>query len=390
MKTGPFFSKLRQAWLLASGVIAMAGRAQAMPVFSVSAQGSCPSKAELATALAAKGDNPTGPNDPSKYSVVTRSEPSGAVLVLIRGDGEQILERHFSSSDCRALADAMAVVIEAYFVEVGELQRRRQREQGREDGAADSEVQNAARVRVETATVTEAASRAGAATLVNRAPSTGAATLVDRASSAGAIPAPAPTRGKAVGETPVPLVSGQIQLVPSPPPAYFARAFVGLGPALALSQLRMAPEVELGCGIDVAAVPLSAELALTTSWGTFGTRPDRVWRWANHGLIRIGVPWGRRARYRPWVGLGVMVARAQGQDLPQNPLRTTVAPLAAAGFETAWPMARGWLARLNAGCVLVTIQEVYRVEPEGEIGRGPRVVCTSTVGIAWGTVPLEQ
>ncbi len=378
VKRGSFFSEPGRTLLLVSGVIAMAGRAEATPVFSVLAQGSCPSKAELAAALATKADNPTGPKDPSQFSVVTRSEPSGAVLFLIRGDGEQVLERHFASSDCRALADAMAVVIEAYFVEVGVLQRRRERERAREEGERESEGRSAAPVRAEPANLTEPSSSAGAAI------------LVDRTSNAGAIPAPKPAKEMPTRATTGLLVKGRVILIPGPPPEYSARAFVGLGPALALPQPSMAPEVELGGGIEAATLPLSAELALTTSWGTFGTRPDRVWRWANHGLLRIGVPWGRRLRYRPWVGLGVMVARAQGQDLPDNPLRTTAAPLAAAGFETAWPMARGWFARLNVGCVLVTIREVYRVEPEGEIGRGPRVACTSTLGIAWGGVPLEQ
>ena len=68
---------------------------------------------------------------------------------------------------------------------------------------------------------------------------------------------------------------------------------------------------------------------------------------------------------------------------------SALAALVGAGIEIAWPLAKGWRGRLDLGCLMLTTRDSYRVEPDGEIGRGPRVVCSSMIGVRFGSTPAR-
>src|SRR5512146_2379636 len=105
----------RQASLALAVVIAVTRFGAAAPLLSVLTNGTCPSQGDLEAALVERRLEPGG----VQYTVEVQAEPSGATLRLYGAQG-QVLERRFASQDCSALAQAMAVVVEAYFADVPE------------------------------------------------------------------------------------------------------------------------------------------------------------------------------------------------------------------------------------------------------------------------------
>ncbi len=294
-------------------LIGVTSELQAAPELSVSAQGDCPSQRDLEAAVTARGLAIGG----ASFIVVTQTESMGATLHLLGAQGQTFIERHFVSSDCQALAEAVAVVVEAYFVEV----------------------------------------RGPNSTVLTQPLPPLLATQGTQSERAASVPT-VPMRGS---------------------------GFFGLGPALALPQGSLTPQVELGGGLDLPTLPLSLELEFATGWPSIsGAEPNRVRRWTTQGLFRFGVPFVGRLRYRPWAGLGLSTSELRALDVDAAPTKRTSAALVGGGFELAWPIGNGWLGRFDFGCLALTTRDTYRVEPDGEIGHGPRVVCSWMLGVGLG------
>jgi hypothetical protein len=106
--------RYRQASLVFVGLFALARHGAAVPSLSVRASGSCPTQSELEAALVERGLGLGSAN----YAADVQSEATGATLRLQHSGQGQVLQRHFTSQDCRALAEAIAVVVEAYFIDM--------------------------------------------------------------------------------------------------------------------------------------------------------------------------------------------------------------------------------------------------------------------------------
>jgi len=334
-------------------IVAFAAGAQANPSLSIQVEGECPTQVELVAALAAKGFEQTGERGRSSHVVTSRSGLADAVLQLADHSGETLLERRFSSQDCHALAEAMAVVVESHFVEVGVLKQP-------------------TRIETQSQRATENVDQLSQPTQ-----------LLQMATTA-AIPIKPPAKAPlpATANTPIGAVSPTSADSRS---TTLFRGFAGIGPKIELPKTVLNSEFELGGGVDSTRVPIATEFVVASSWPTIsGARPDRVWRWASQGLLRFGVPWAGDLCYRPWVGVGVAVARLRELDLQAATAKLTASPIAGAGLDMSWPIGRGWLGRVDVGCLVLGRRDAYHVNPTGEIGLGPRVTCSVMFGVARG------
>jgi hypothetical protein len=347
------------------------GNLHAAPGLFVSTSGDCPSKSDIEAAIVARGLELRASN----YVVVAQSEPGAVVMRLFENQGQQLLERRFESQDCRALSDAVAVVVEAYFIEL-------KGPRGKE-GATPRQ----ANVNVGSTTSNDA----NATPHLESPPSSAAPIPVGaglpHAAQSMNVPRTAPSLPEAaVSQYGQGMHTESVSQTPMR-----AGGFMALGPALALPQGNVTSQIELGGGMDFPTVPMSTELAFATTWPTTsGVDPRRVKRWSSQGLVRIGMPYSNRLRYRPWAGLGLTFAQLRALDVAAAPTRTTRAAIIGAGLELAWPIGRGWWGRLDVGCLVLLPRDVYRVEPDGEIGHGPRVVCSSMIGIGLGGTPVNR
>ncbi len=366
--------RYRQASLVFA-VLVVTRHGAAVPAVSVRANGSCPTDRELKAALVERGLEVGGAN----YTVDVQSETTGATLRLQHGAQGQVLERHFASQDCRALAEAIAVVVEAYFIEV------RAPDIESTNGSAGNNSSQAGTALAPNPSMqndlgpnsTPPPPRAPPSqldTMARRQPPTAPPSQLDTTARHERLPAPG-----APGSAP------KLRQ-----PLSF-EGFVGVGPALTLPNAEFTPEVEVGAGTDVHSVPISTELALATTWPTIsGSGLDRVRRWGNQGVLRVGVPLVGALRYQPWLGLGLAVARLHALDVPAAPTKTTMTSMVEAGLEIAWPLGAAWHGRFDVGCSVLMLRDTYLVDPDGEIGRGPRVVCATLIGIGIGSASVGQ
>src|SRR5690242_14115846 len=103
-------SRKRRAWRWLAPVMAassaLSARASAETVAALELTGNCPSEAELASALATR----RLPEGAREFKVILTELSGGAAVKLVRLPDETVLERRVESADCRALADAAAVI----------------------------------------------------------------------------------------------------------------------------------------------------------------------------------------------------------------------------------------------------------------------------------------
>ena len=357
--------------LAAISWFAMASNLRAAPGLFVSASGSCPSKGDIEAAVVARGLELRGSN----YVVAAQSEPGAVVMRLFDNQGHQLLERRLESQDCVALADAVAVVVEACFVELKGPRGK--------DGAATRQTNT----NVGSATSNDPSEKRQLGPAPNGAAPTPVGSGLPHAVQSTNHPATYPSQPVAVA----PQYGRGVHTESVSYTPMRAGGFMGLGPALALPQGNVTSQIEVGGGVDFPTVPMSAELELATTWPTTsGVDPRRVKRWSSQGLVRIGMPYSNRLRYRPWAGLGLTFAQLRALDVAMAPTKTTSAAIIGAGLEFAWPIGRRWWGRLDVGCLVLATRDAYRVEPDGEIGHGPRVVCSSMLGIGLGGTPVNQ
>jgi len=344
-------------------LVAVTRHGAAVPALSVRASGSCPTASAIDAALGERGLDLGG----AEYTVDVQSEADGVTLRLTRNLQGQVLERHIASQDCRALAEAIAVVVEAYFIEMR---------------VPDLESTNKAAVKDGSQSGTSTATAFGSFPTPNSSAQNGD---LRRAGST-ALPPPVPqsqARPEALHEPPQ--VAGTRSAASKPRQRLTFEGFIGAGFALMLPNTRLTPAVQVGAGASLPRVPISTELALSTTWPTTsGSGLDRVRRWGSQGVLRVGVPWVGALLYRPWLGLGLSAARLRALDVPAAPTKTSVTSVVEAGLEVAWPLGTSWHGRLEVGCITLVYRETYHVDPDGEIGSGPRFVCATSIGVGLG------
>jgi len=349
------------ALAVVASVAAIPRLALAAPRLSVSVEGDCPRADQLEAALLARGLE----LGDSEYRVSVATSADQVLLRLSRHGGDSVLTRHFSSRDCAAVAEAAAVVVEAYFIEVYSNASG----EGLGRSRATQQSQAAAPVGDPVPEVADPSGRGRQGRNAQLAPLSPHAGQVAPVSGlvSGPFLAHAPFRVR-----PVPIAR---------PNGFFA-----VGPVVSLPGGGVTAQVEGGGGLEWGGLPLSTQLGLATSVPSVaGRQPNRTRRWATQGVLRIGVPFGGQVRYRPWVGLGGMVAQLRALDVASSTTKVSTSVLVGAGLELAWPVRHNWSGRLDLGCLMLTSRDSYRVEPDGEIGRGPRVVCAALVGMQFGS-----
>lgn len=353
--------------------------ALAAPTFRLSASGHCPTRAELETAALAKGWFVASGDSMSAYVIDAQSDGTGAVVAMQSSDGKPLLQRRIDSRDCQALAAAMLVVVEAYFVEIGE--------------PVAAPAHNPS-VPVATSPTSPSAPAADKAILPNTSTSNAPEVTADTVPvNTPELPAPRtpPMRAAAKGQLAQPAVGKST----APPktketPAKTAtdvqaigRANAGIGVLFSLPSVPATPRVELGAGVDLPAWSFGTDVMLATSSQTASKLgKDRVNRWASQGLWRMTWLLTKSLPLRPWAGLGMSVVRLNATDLPGSPSRTTFSAVVGGGLEAFWPIGGNWFSRADVGCLVLGTRDQYYVANE-EIGHGPRVACHATLGIAF-------
>lgn len=349
---------MKHRWRTAVVLFATAREAAAAPTFAVSTDGDCPNRDALVSALSSKGYAVGGTSEPTEFFVVARADPAGASLCLSQGQSTCLLERHFESADCRAVAEAMAVVVEAYFIDAAQLGYRAQPPQ-------DAPPTSPAPV-----------------------PAPDGATNAPREIPAQA-PSAAPPQPQETILPPSAPPSRQTPKLAHTRPDLFARGFAGIGAMQAFPDVSISPLVDLGVGLDFASLPLTTDAAIMTSYPRVtGTNPNRVWRWASQGSLRLGVPWLSKPRVHPWAAVGLSLVRLRAEDLAAPPTKTTSSALVGAGLSASLPLSGKWFGRIDVGCLVIGTRDQYEVQPTEEIGFGPRVVCTTILEMGIGGKPF--
>lgn len=315
---------------------------RAAPPLVVRATGDCPSQHEVEQALCARGFALGG-----GFLVATQADHEGVVLRLGHPNGEWVAERRFASQDCPAMAAAVAVVVEAYFVEL-----------------------DAARAR-------------GPSPPSSTAPNADVSPQKSDISRPVAYsnPAPNPVRGATAWNT-----GASSRGAPASLWALTGNGFAGVGPALALPGGQMTPQLTLGAGLDLSPFPATTQLALSNGLAsTSGSEPQRIRRQGTEALLRIGIHSTGYIHFRPWLGAGLGVARVRALDIPEASEEVSTTGLLGLGFQTVWPLGKWWSAILDVGCLVLLTRDTYRVEPDGVVGRGPRGICSASLGVGLGS-----
>ncbi len=327
----------------------------------VSVGGTCPTQAQVVTALAARAL----PDAARGYRLTVRSGHGYAEFVLGDGDGRALLDRFVASDDCAAIADVVALVTEAFFVELIDK------------GHPPDDT--SAIVSARPAPAPAAASEARAAAEERRTPPHAAA---ESAPNAPDTSGTAPPHAIAV-EKPAAVVA--------PPHAAAERSrhnlvlTLGVGADAYAAPTAVAPFGQLGAALYFGAPRLSLELhAVAEAAATLRSAPDRVLRSEARVAMRVARYFGGAAQLVPWLGFGAARSRSRALDL-DGPVRHLTAPLVEGGIvvraaRTAWLTVGAEL-----GCHALLTRERYVVVPDGNIGDGPAFGCQLGPNLSWSS-----
>ena len=312
---------------LVLSMVVVQTRAIAAPSLRVVANGDCPTRAQMQSSLSARG---FGFNE-NGVVVIAEPDTQGLTVRLMQADGTLALERHFASQDCQALAQAVAVVLEAHFLEV------------------------------------------------NQPPD---AVARETHSAAGFVGfAPAPTRVP-LPPPPGPSSSGDRRRTHD---SIVASGSVAFGAAFTIPEPGLSPLGEIAGGVDWARTGFSTQLVLFGSPpSTSGQAPDRVRRWNGWGMARMSFHGVLDGVVRPWVGLGLEFAQMRALDVAGAHAQSSLSAALGGGLTVVWPWSKVWAGQVDVNCLLLATRDAYVVEPDGQIGLGPRAVCSTLIGIGWG------
>lgn len=324
--------------------VAMTTHAGAETVATLELTGNCPSEAELATALAAR----RLPEGAREFKVVLAEHSGGADVTLVHLPDETVLVRRVQSGDCRALADAAAVIVEAYFVELAaQAQQPAATPQGNGPlGAA-----------------APPAAHPGAAPPAASSP-------------------PAPPVARPVAATAAPRSTEAAASTTKGPRIELALAG---GAELYPQHGTVAAAGQLGLGLWLTpTLELDAHGTLTTST-TSGSIPDRVSRTERRAAVRATGWLGGMPQLAVFGGFGAAFTSVEALDIPGASTKVAWSPVLEGGFVLRQPIGSGLALGGELGCHVLLTQERYVVEPDGDIGKGPRFACALLAGGSWST-----
>jgi len=330
------------AGFAAAVALAWSGNAAAEGLGSVAVVGDCPSQ-ELMKAALMRRQLPT---QSAEYRFTLRSAAGGAEVSLADGTGDVVLKRRLDSEDCSALADAAALIVETFFVE---LLAREAAPQAAEP-APDSP---------------------------GNPLGTPAAATPPVARAAPAAPAPAEPASPAPAKPAAP---------PSAPSG--SRLLLALAAGLdwlpERGALGGAAEGVVGWSLVHAALDLELH-ATTGTTMTLLSGADRVSRLERLLTVRLDRRFGSRPVLAPWLGVGASAARLRLLALENGPTRTHWSPVLEAGVTAEQSLTGAWSVRAELGCRLLLLHESYRVNPGGEFGSGPFFGCGLLGGVSWSS-----
>ena len=316
--------------------------ANAEPLAAVELTGNCPSEAEIGAALSTR----RLPPEASGFRLLLVEVPGGADITLSRGSSETVLERRILSNDCHALGDAAALITEAYFIEL--------KAQAMGEPAVT------------------AAGKAAEAGSPEPAP--------------GPTPAPAPPPEKLAPPPTTPRQEGPSRADAATPPAgavmRFGIALAG-GAELYPEEGNVAAVGQLGLGLWLTrALELEAHGVLASST-TIGTTPNRVSRVERRAALRALGWMGGAPSLAAWGGFGLAFTSVKALDVAVGPTEVAGSPLVEGGFALRQPVGSGIALGAELGCHVLLTREQYVVEPDGQIGVGPRFACALLAGATW-------
>lgn len=333
-------------WLGAGSVAALvvlrAPHVSAQTLGSVSVSGACPTDAQVVAALAAR----KLPDTARDYRLTVRSGRDYSEFALADRDGHALLDRLIASDDCVAMADVIALVTEAFFVELVD----------KGHPPEDTSAIVATRAAPAPATATES-------------PATAAQSTAPPKSTPREAPPPA-----APSAAPRPIADR---------PHRHLLLALGLGADVYATPNAMAPFGQLGAALYFSAPRFALELhAVAEAAATLQSAPDRVLRSETRVALRAERYFGRTALFAPWLGFGLAVSRSRALDLA-GPVRHLAAPLAEGGVVLRAAQT-GWLGvSAELGCHVLLVRERYVVAPDGHIGDGPAFGCQIGPNLTW-------
>jgi hypothetical protein len=398
---------MSRSWCVGSALVLSAQVTNATPHLSVFVEGNCPNQRTFVSILTERGFEISAEAASAEFRVHVNSEPGHSTLSVYRKNDQEVLTRRLTSRDCRAMAEAMVVVLEAHFISMNAPPTGKHTPPERnppeptsppaERAPASVEHTTKARQPTDTATPTLEPSTAPSTleppTLEPSTlePSTAPSTLEPSTAPPTLEPSTAPsqTPKSQTISPPLPTFARNSTAPTNPQLAaqktgFAARGYVALGPVVELPERRVSPRFELGFGGDFTALPLSLELVLASHFPTtVGETPNRVKRWDSQGLLRVGLPSQIPSvmSFRPWFGGGVARNRLKALDLAVSSTVSSYAPTLSAGFEVALPLGSRIALLQNTICTVYLRRDSYQVNPDGIIGRGPRVSCGMTLGL---------
>jgi hypothetical protein len=333
--------------------------ASAQALGGVSVSGACPTESQVVAALAI---HPL-PDAARNYRLAVHSAPGHSEFVLTDAAGRPLLDRFIASDDCTAMADVVALVTEAFFVELVA------------EGHPPDDTSGMMAPRPAPAPAPAAEPRS-----VPEEPPT-------------PLPPAAPPAPGARREPrhAAPLADGGAK--PARPraastahrPHRHLVLALGAGADLYAAPSSWVPFGQLGVGLYFSAPRLLLELhGVAETAGTLQGTPHRVLRSEARAALRLERYFGTRGIIGPWLGFGVAVSRARALDL-DGPVRHRSAPLAEAGV--ALLVARNDWVNVSAelGCHAFLVRERYVVVPDGAIGRGPLFGCQVGPTVSWAS-----
>jgi hypothetical protein len=312
----------------------------------VSTAGDCPTEARLTSALAER----KLPKQAASFALDVRGFAGGADVTLVNPAGERVVERRLMSYDCDAVADAAAVIVEAYFVELA----------AREAQAASAGTSGNAVGGLETPEKPPALAE----------------------------PAPAPPSSPGTTVTAAAVVPAKAP--PPPEPAKPSATATATRFTVALQGgIDFYPQHAdvAGAGaLELGVVPFDtwqflAQAVLATST-TPVSSPYRVSRVERRAAIRAA-KWFVPA-FSVWAGAGASLARVELPELEGASEHGVWSPIVEGGLGVALPLGAGFGLGAELGCRVLLVREHYTVAPGSQsVGDGPRLACSLLAGPSW-------
>lgn len=325
---------------------------------SVSVAGNCPTTEQVGAALAAR----TLPETARSYRLVVHSERGHTEFLLSDREGHVELDRFVASDDCAAMADVVALVTEAFFVELVA------RGQPPDDTSS----------------------------IVSAKPAPPPGSAPEQREDRESLPAPAtpaeerppPRRAPAPTPTSATGAASPDSSIATSHAGPTLRHFVvalGTGADAYVDPSAVAPFGQLGAALYLGVPRLSFELhAVAEAAEPLRSAPNRVLRSETRVALRVERDFGTAVDFSPWLGFGAAVSRSRALDL-DGPVRHLTAPFVEGGVSVRAARTASFGVDAELGCHVLFIRERYVVAPDGNIGDGPRFGCQLGPNVSWSS-----